>query len=364
VHLPVIVDAHLDLAYNVQSNKRDLARSVHATRLIEADSERLQHTGESTVGWPELVRGRVGIVFGTLFVSPASHKVSPTDLVYADPKEAHALAMWQLDWYRRMADEKPNVALVTTQSALRDVLGDWGLGDKPHAPGTRHRVGIVPLMEGAEPILEPKELERWYEKGVRIVGPAWDTTRYAGGTWQKGRLPKLGRELFEVMARFDVALDVAHMSHETLFEAVDVFEGKHMIASHCNPARFVPHVNERHLPDPVIERIAARGGVIGVVLYNRFLKKDWSSGKDAVTLDDVIRMIDHICQLTGSAAHVGIGSDYDGGLGRLEIPRELDSVRDHYKIGEELLRRGYREDDVAGIMYGNWLAFLKRLLPN
>jgi membrane dipeptidase len=363
MHFPLIVDAHLDLAYNVQSNKRDLAHSVVTTRQIEADSERLKHTGECTVGWPELLRGRVGLVFGTLFVSPASHKVSPSDMVYTTPHEAHALAMWQLDWYRRMADSNEHVTLVTSQRALDDLLCDWGLGDKKHAPGTPHRVGIVPLMEGAEPILEPKELERWYEKGVRIVGPAWDTTRYAGGTWQKGRLPKLGRELFDVMARFDVALDVAHMSHETLFEAIDVFEGKHVIASHCNPARFVPHVNERHLPDQVIERIAARNGVIGVVLYNRFLKKDWSSGKHLVTLDDVVRMIDHICQLTGSAAHVGIGSDYDGGLGRLEIPNELDSVRDHYKIGDDLLRRGYSEAQVNGIMYGNWIAFLRRMLP-
>ncbi len=359
-----IIDAHLDLAYNVQSNKRDYARSAAATRALEVDSDRLKHTGECIVGWPDLLRGRVGLVFGTLFVSPASHRVSPSDKVYTDASEAHALAMWQLDWYRRMADENPHVTLVTNQKALREVLGDWGMGDKPHAPGTPHRVGIVPLMEGADPILEPKELERWYEKGLRIVGPAWDTTRYAGGTWQKGRLPKLGRELFEVMAKFNVALDVAHMSHETLMESLDVFEGKHVIASHCNPARFVPHVNERHLPDEAIERIAERKGVIGVVLYNRFLKKDWSGGKRHVTLDDVVRMIDHICQLTGSPEHIGIGSDYDGGLGLQEIPAELGGVRDHYKIGNELLRRGYSEAHVALFQHGNWLRFLREMLPN
>jgi membrane dipeptidase len=82
-----------------------------------------------------------------------------------------------------------------------------------------------------------------------------------------------------------------------------------------------------------------------------------------VTLDDVVRMIDHICQVTGSADHVGIGSDYDGGFGAEAIPAELDTVRDHYKIGEALLGRGFEPQHVANIMYGNWLRILRQALP-
>jgi membrane dipeptidase len=167
--------------------------------------------------------------------------------------------------------------------------------------------------------------------------------------------------LLDVIAQFSVILDVSHMSHESLAEALDVFEGKHVIASHSNCHRFVP--TPRHLPDRAIEQIAERGGVIGVVPYNRFLKKDWNGKKDDVTLDDVVRMIDHICQVTGSADHVGIGSDYDGGLGYNEIPRELNTVRDHYKIGDELLLRGYEPKHVKGIMCDNWLRILREALP-
>lgn len=368
---PLIVDAHLDMAYNVLYKKRDYRHSAFTTREREKGTEREEQSGACTVGVPEMVRGRVGLAFATIFTEPASHTISDDLPVYRDEHEAHALGMGQLDFYRRWADEDEQVTLVTTKGALKDICGVWGVdgeGNELSAPSTRHpsaarhKIGLVPLMEGADPILEPKELERWYERGLRVVGPAWDTTRYSGGTWKGGRLPKLGRELFEVMAQFNVVLDVSHMSHESLDEALDVFEGKHIIATHANAYRYVP--TPRQLPDHAIEQIAARNGVVGVVLYNRFLKKDWSGKKSDVTLDDVVRMVDHICQMTGSANHVGIGSDYDGGLGYNEIPLELNTIRDHYKIGDELLERGYDVKDVAKIMRGNWLRVLNEALPN
>jgi len=364
---PLIVDAHLDIAYNVLYKKRNYGRAAHATRWLERGSDGLAKSGECTVGLPDLIRGRVGLVFATIFTEPASHTIGDDNPVYHDERTAHQLGMAQLDYYRRWADEDPHVRLVTTKRDLEEVIGDWGVEingpSNLQSPISHlHRVGLVPLMEGADPIREPKELEMWYEKGLRIVGLAWDTTRYSGGTWTGGRLPKLGRELLDMMAQFNVVLDVSHMSHESLFEALDVFEGKHVIASHSNPHRFVP--TSRHLPDRAIEMIAERNGVIGVVLFNKFLKKDWNGRKADISLDDVVRMIDYICQLTGSADHVGIGSDYDGGLGYNEIPKELDTVRDHYKIGDELLQRGYDPKHVEQIMRGNWLRVLREALPS
>jgi membrane dipeptidase len=361
---PLIIDAHLDLAYNVQRFGRDYRRGARVTRAHEDCTANMKHAGECTVGFPDMLRGRVGLAFATIFVEPASRRFSGDGHGYHDAAEAHALGMSQLDLYRRLADENEHIALVTDQRSLDDVLADWGLADAPKRPANhRKRIGLVPLMEGADPILEPKELERWYERGLRIVGPAWDTTRYAGGTWQKGRITKLGHELLDMMAQLGVVLDVSHLSHESLYEALDCFEGKHLIATHCNAARFVPNVAGRHLPDDAIERIAERKGVIGVVPYNRFLKKDWNGGKHEVTLDDVVRHIDHICQLTGSADCVGIGSDFDGGLGHQDIPSELDTIRDHHKIGDELLHRGYSRVHVDQIMYGNWLRLLRSALP-
>lgn len=352
----LIIDAHLDLAYNALEVRRDYNESVQRTRAREADTAGIS-AGPCTVGLPELIRGRVGLVFGTIFVEPASRQMNPAHRAYHDEREANAWGMAQLDFYWRWQEQQPRVRVVTDRATLASVVERW----RHPAPGSPFVVGIVPLMEGADPVLEPKELERWYERGVRIVGPAWDTTRYAGGTWAGGRLSNLGRELLAVMAELGIVLDVSHLSHESLFEALDVFEGAHVIASHSNPHRFVP--TARHLPDAAIERIAERNGVIGIVPYNRFLRKDWSGRKSDVTLDDVVRMIDHVCQVTGSARHVGIGSDFDGGVGLNDIPRELDSVRDHHKIGDELLSRGFASADVDLVMAGNWLRMIEAALP-
>jgi len=364
IHYPLIVDAHLDLAYNALYQRRDYRRSARATREAERGSQRERKSGQCTVGLPDMVRGRVGLCFGTIFVEPHSRQINDNLPTYQNEREAHRLGMAQLDFYRRWAEEDRHVALVTTRSELEAVCWAWSLerNRRDSPPPTLHPIGVVLLMEGADPILEPKELERWYEGGLRIVGPAWDTTRYAGGTWRGGPLTRLGRALLDVMAEFGVILDVSHLSHQALFEALDTFEGRHVIASHSNPHRFVP--TPRHLPDKAIEAIAERGGVIGVVLYNQFLKKDWGGRKDEVTLDHVVRMIDHICQVTGSADHVGIGSDYDGGFGAEAIPRELNTIRDHFRIGDELLQRGFEPKHVEQIMGGNWLRILREALPS
>jgi membrane dipeptidase len=135
------------------------------------------------------------------------------------------------------------------------------------------------------------------------------------------------------------------------------------MASHSNPQALVP--GDRQIGDPLIEGIAERGGVIGVVLYNGFLRRDWHrrDRKQRVTLTDVVRAIDHICQRVGDAAHVALGSDFDGGFGAESVPAEFDTVADLVKIATALGEHGYEPDHVASIMGGNWLRLLRRMLP-
>jgi len=72
--------------------------------------------------------------------------------------------------------------------------------------------------------------------------------------------------------------------------------------------------------------------------------------------------IDHVCQVVGSAAHVGIGSDLDGGFGVDEAPDEVDTVADLLKIGDLLAERGYASEHIADVMHGNWLRILREAL--
>ena len=101
-----------------------------------------------------------------------------------------------------------------------------------------------------------------------------------------------------------------------------------------------------------------------MVLYNRFLLGGWTreQGRQAVTVDQVVAHIDHICQLVGNAEHVGIGTDFDGGLGLQDVPDGLDSIADLGFIGSALQARGYSQGEVEAILGGNWLRILRRIL--
>jgi membrane dipeptidase len=357
----LIVDAHEDLAWNALTFGRDYTRSALDTRQAEAKSAAPQRNGHTLLGLPEFLSGRVAVIGATLFASPARSAFDWETESYFNADEAYHVANRQLDYYRRLTDEHETFRLVGGRADLEQVLASW-TGDD----AGQRRVGLVPLMEGADPIREPQEAEWWMERGVRIVGLAWSATRYSGGTGAPGPLTPEGRRLLDVMSQLGLILDLSHASDESFLAALDRFQGT-VIVSHANPRALLKDIArpERMLTDEMIERVAEVGGVIGVVPFNRFLSPRWqpAEGKGAVTLAVLLDMIDHICQVTGSAAHVGLGSDFDGGFGVERTPAEIDTVADLQKLDGLLQGRGYAAADVAAILGQNWIEVLRRGLP-
>ena len=355
-----IVDAHQDLAYNALAYGRDYRRSALDTRALESGSAIPRAAGHCMIGLPELLEGNVAMIFGTVATTPARRLPSPLDYVYHTPDQAHSQAMSQMDVYHRWADDEPQMALIRSRADLEAVLATWQTGSSQDGPEIR-QVGILPLMENADPIREPIELELWKERGISIVGPAWVSNRYAAGTGEPGPLTDLGRELLDVMAEFGIGLDLSHMAERAALDALERFEGV-VMASHSNPQAIVP--GDRQLSEALIEGIAQRDGVIGIALYNRFLRKDWRRGdrKERVTLSDIVRAIDHVCQRVGDAEHVALGSDFDGGFGSESVPAEIDTVADLPKIATALKEHGFEDGHVAAVMGGNWLDLVRRLL--
>ncbi len=354
----LIVDGHQDLAYNIVTFGRDYRRSALETRAQEKAGPVPATNGQCLIGLPELLEGNVALVFGTIFTMPARRRVASLGTPHHDAETAHQQGMAQLDVYHRWADEDPRITLVGNQADLEAVLQTW---QNPDASDDR-QVGLIPLMENADPIREPAEVEQWVARGIRIIGPAWTGNRYTGGTGSPGPLTDLGRQLLDVMAELGVGLDLSHMAEQAALEALDRFEGI-LLASHSNPQALVP--GDRQLSDDLIRGIAERDGVMGIVLYNRFLRPDWHKGdpKHRVTLTDVVRAIDYVCQRVGDADHVALGSDFDGGLGAESVPAEIDTVADLTKVAVALSEHGFEEQHIAAIMGGNWLRLLRRLLP-
>jgi membrane dipeptidase len=361
--MPILVDAHADIAFNMLKYGRDYTRSTAETRRLEVGSQTVLDNEDALLGWPDYQRGQVAVIFSTIYATPTRWSSSNNkSQVYKTFDEAHQLYKEQLMTYHRMTDSTPDkFRLIASSRDLNLILDHW---NSPSENG--HPVGMVVLIEGAECIRHPSELEEWYELGVRLIGPAWVGTRYCGGWKEPGPLTKDGRALLSAMADYNFTLDLSHMDEQAAIEALDIYRGP-IIGTHGNCLSLMPNSNSnRHFSDRIIEGIIERDGVIGVVPFNAYLKVGWTAAKNnrtEVPLRLVVDHIDHICQIAGDALHAGIGSDFDGGFGLQSVPPEIDTVADLQNLVFLLQARGYSEKDIENILSGNWLTRLKRDLP-
>jgi len=364
--MPLLVDAHADIAYNMLKYGRDYTRSVSETRALEAGSHTVHDNGDTLISWQEYQRGQVAVIFSTLFAAPVRFRTYETETqVYKNFDEAHKLYSAQLDVYHRMQDSMPDkFRILASKQDLELHLHQW---QDAATDAVSRPVGMAILMEGAEAVRHPAELEMWHNRGVRLIGPAWVGTRYCGGWKEPGPLTDDGRKLLSAMSDFNFTLDLSHMDERAAVEALDIYEGP-IVGTHANCAALMPNANtNRHFIDRVIEGIIERDGVVGVVPFNAYLKVGWSRDRgdrrEDVPLDVLASHIDHICQLAGDSLHAGIGSDFDGGFGLQSVPPEIDTVADLQKLVSLLQARGYTEADTTNILGGNWLTRLKRDLP-
>ncbi|MGE5221371.1 MAG: dipeptidase [Omnitrophica WOR_2 bacterium] len=386
----LIVDAHEDLAYNILTFGRDYTLPAHEIRRREQGTPVASFNGDTLLGYPEYLKGRVAIVFPTLFASPARRETVPGETqTYSDFEQAHAVYRGQVEAYYRLVDEHPDhFHLIQVQDDLQETLQAWeklpdaapqaaegqeepagkegqAQEEQEPVPPQGPPVGLVILMEGAEGVRSPEELEEWWQLGVRVIGPAWAGTRFCGGTHEPGPLTSEGFALLEAMADIGFALDLSHMDEEAVMQSLDVYSGV-IVASHANVLSLLKGLEtNRHLSDRVLHGIIERDGVVGVVPCNSFLYPHWVSrdGREKVSLQRLIAHIDSICQMAGDALHVGLGTDFDGGFGVQSVPEGIDTIADLQKLAPLLVEKGYSDADVAAILGGNWIRILRRVLP-
>lgn len=357
-----IVDAHEDIAYNALHHDRDVRRSVAQQRAREAaarqensDPAAQEGAGASAqsltgmrdtvmIGLPELRRGGVGLVCSTIFCMPEEQEAMTSD------------GWAQIRYYQALGSEPDGVRMIASRADLDALTRDHAA-----APTADTRpVGFLPLMESADPIRDPADLEQWYAAGLRIIGPTWRGSRYCGGTGHPGGFTDLGWALLAEMERLGMILDLSHMADDAVWQALERYGGP-IIASHTNCRVYLP--TDRHFTDDQIRAAAARDVVIGVVLHNGFLVAGWTPEQGPVGIDAVIRHLDHVRELVGDARHSGIGSDFDGGAGSESTPAPFDTVADLAALADGLRAHDYSEDDISGIMGANFVRAFQRALP-
>jgi membrane dipeptidase len=353
----LIVDAHLDLAWNALQWNRDLTRSVYTLRTRESGVAG-KGRAQNTVALPELRKGRVAVCFATMLARSTGHPVAHVD--YDSPAQAYGIAQGQLAYYRAL-EAGGHCRVIVDTTALDTHLNEWLAWEASGAQSEPPPLGIILSMESADPVLSPGQLDPWYAQGLRLIGPAhYGMGRYAGGTGVEDGLTPDGQALLRRMTELGMVLDLTHLADRGFWEALEIFTGS-VIASHNNCRALVPH--QRQFDDDQIRAIAARGGVIGAALDIWMLQPGFIrdvTPNSGITLNAVVDHIDYICQLTGSSHHAGIGSDLDGGFGREQSPCDLDTIADLQRLSDLLAGRGYSSEDVTAIMHGNWLRLLRR----
>ncbi len=319
----MIVDAHLDIAWNAVAHGRGFLAPPPSGYLVSRST---------------LTAAGVGLVFATIYTAPAyAERSMRTRFVYENAHEAHIMAVTEVNYYRSCGLE-----FIGDRAALARYVKSWRKG----------MLSAVLLMEGADPVESPSQLGAWTEMGVRIIGPAWGRTRYCGGTGSPGGLTDLGRQLLKAMQRRKVILDISHMAEESVADSFAMWRGP-IMASHSNAREIVK--GDRQVTEATVAEIARRGGVVGVSFYQHHLR---SSGRSS--LDDVVRHMLHHARAAGGPEHVAIGTDLDGGFDSRYAP--VDSVLELREL-QRLLRRHFSRSQVEDIMGGNWLGFLARSLP-
>lgn len=155
-----------------------------------------------------------------------------------------------------------------------------------------------------------------------------------------------GRAMIERMEARGMVVDVAHASSATIDDVLATAT-RPIVASHTGVRGTAD--NARNLSDAHVRGIAATGGVVGIGFW------DTATGGDDVAA--IARSIAYAVGVAG-VEHVGLGSDFDGGV---RVPIDATGL---VQITDALLALGFSDDAIARVMGGNALRVLAGVLPD
>src|SRR5215217_3455272 len=123
----LIVDAHLDLSYNVLRG-RDVTKPAAEQPRVDNET--------ATVGLPDIRAGNIALICATIFCPPGKYR----SFGYLTPEEARATALTQLNWYRQQIDAG-RMNFVRTRNDLSDLEGLAAASTRRFAPDAQTTAG-------------------------------------------------------------------------------------------------------------------------------------------------------------------------------------------------------------------------------
>ena len=170
----------------------------------------------------------------------------------------------------------------------------------------------------------------------------------ARGTNTHGGISRFGEMVVGEMNTLGLMVDLSHAAEKSFYDALDISQMP-IVCSHSSCRALCDH--PRNLTDDQMRRLAARGGVMQVTLYNGFLVK---SGE--ATILDAMAHLEHAISVMG-IDHVGLGTDFDGDGGI----RGLRDSSELLQFTRQLLAHRYSESDIQKIWGGNFLRVMTQV---
>ncbi|MGW4564604.1 dipeptidase [Streptomyces sp. NPDC004561] len=309
---------------------------------------------------PRLRDGGVGAQYWSVFV--------PADL-----PGAVAATLEQIDCVRQMLARYPaDLAPALTAADMETARADGRIASLMGAEGGHsiaNSLGTLRCLYG----LGVRYLTLTHNHNVDWADSATDEPR-AGG------LTAFGREVVREMNRLGMLVDLSHVAPTTMRDALDATSAP-VVFSHSSARAVCDH--PRNIPDDVLERLPANGGVAMATFVPKFVLQaavDWTAAADenlrahglhhldsgpeamklhrafeernprpVATVSTVADHLDHMREIAG-IDHIGVGGDYDG---TVFTPDGLNDVSGYPNLLAELLDRGWSKADLAKLTWQN-----------
>jgi membrane dipeptidase len=356
----ILFDGHNDLPWAIREFEP-------APGNVASYDIRKRAPGEGQTDLPRLREGRVGAQFWSVY-TPGEAKGG-----YARTQ------LEQIDIARRLIERYPESLRLASSAA--DIRAAKKAG----------RIGSMLGLEGGHAIEDSLgALRAYYDLGVRYMTLTHNThTSWADSAMQEpakhGGLTPFGEEVVREMNRIGMLVDLAHTSPDTMHDAIRVSQAP-VIFSHA-AARALCEI-PRNVPDDVLAKLPANGGVIMVTFVAGFISQAAANamlpamqeyqrratGKDdaerdrlweeiygklkmpRVTVAAVADHIEHVRKVAG-IDHIGIGGDFDGAT---FLPDGLSDVSMYPNLFAELVRRGWSDRDLEKLAGANVLRALEQ----
>lgn len=240
------------------------------------------------------------------------------------------------------------------------------------------KIGIMLGVQNSEHFRRPGDVNTFYAMGQRVSQLTYNSRNMIGNGSTERRdegLSDFGVSIVDRMNTVGMAVDVSHCGDQTSLDAFEASK-KPVLVTHSN-ARALNPGHPRCKPDSVIKAVGKAGSVMGITGVRNFVK-----GAEPTTIEDLLNHFDYVAKMIG-VDHVGVGSDIDLD-GYDDMPPEdykrlkagyksnyafrdkidIDEVahpKRMYDLTDGLIRRKYTDDQILGILGGNFRRVLSEI---